>query len=151
MEIDMQVESSVIPSEVQILQGKKLINVGVVEKTRTNEDGTTSIYYVYEQVQIQIDATDADVAKLVADTTLSNWKLSRAEAVANIKVTVNAMEFDGDEESQTRMARAITVLADGESQLWVLANNTSATVTKAEFVEALRLAGQAQTALWIYS
>jgi hypothetical protein len=147
----MQVESSVIPSEVQILQGKKLINVGVVEKTRTNEDGTTSIYYVYEQVQIQIDATDADVAKLVADTTLSNWKLSRAEAVANIKVTVNAMEFDGDEESQTRMARAITVLADGESQLWVLANNTSATVTKAEFVEALRLAGQAQTALWIYS
>lgn len=147
----MQVESSVIPSEVQILQGKKLINVGVVEKTRTNEDGTTSIYYVYEQVQIQIDATDADVAKLVADTTLSNWKLSRAEAVANIKVTVNAMEFDGDEESQTRMARAITALADGESQLWVLANNTSATVTKAEFVEALRLAGQAQTALWIYS
>jgi biopolymer transport protein ExbD len=76
---------------------------------------------------------------------------SRTEAVANIKVTVNDKVFDGDEVSQTRMARTIAILGETEEQLWVLADNTPTMTTKAELVEALRLAGLEQTRLWVYA
>lgn len=81
---------------------------------------------------------------------LTDWKTSRAEAVANIKVTTTAgNEFDGDETSQTRMARAISVMGDTDSTIWVLANNIPTMVSKAELIEALKLSGEAQTALWL--
>ena len=77
----------------------------------------------------------------------AKWK--RAEAVANIKVTVDGMTFDGDEGSQTRMTRAVAVAKDGEKTAWVLADNTIAEVTKEQLQQALRLAGQEQTKLWV--
>lgn len=77
------------------------------------------------------------------------FKRSRADAVANIKVTVDAMVFDGDEVSQTRMARALAAMEEGETTLWVLANNEDVMVTRAQLKEALRLAGAAQTAIWV--
>jgi len=78
------------------------------------------------------------------------WKESRATAVKEIKVTVDNMVFDGDETSQTRMSRAITSLNDGEITTWTLANNDNVSVTKEQLKEALRLAGAAQTKLWVY-
>lgn len=77
------------------------------------------------------------------------FKAQRQILVDNIKVTVGDKTFDGDEVSQTRMARAITVLLEGETVLWVLADNTSTQCTKAELIEALRLAGEEQTRLWV--
>lgn len=77
------------------------------------------------------------------------FKAQRQTLVDNIKVTVGDKTFDGDETSQTRMARAITVLLEGETVLWVLADNTSVQVTKEELIEALRLAGEEQTRLWV--
>lgn len=80
-------------------------------------------------------------------------KALRAEAVSKITVTVDGMEFDGDETAQDRMARAITMFqannlpADTVTP-WVLADNTIAEVTVAQLSKALLLAGQAQTALW---
>ena len=80
-------------------------------------------------------------------------KALRAEAVSKITVTVDGMEFDGDETAQDRMARAITMFnannlpADTVTP-WVLADNTVAEVTVAQLSQALLLAGQAQTALW---
>lgn len=80
-------------------------------------------------------------------------KALRAEAVSKITVTVDGMEFDGDETAQDRMARAITMFqannlpADTVTP-WVLADNTVAEVTVAQLSKALLLAGQAQTALW---
>lgn len=79
-------------------------------------------------------------------------KASRAAAVAGIKVTTQAGNtFDGDEISQTRMARAILVLqaTSTPSTIWVLADNTVITATAAELTEALALAGAAQAALWV--
>lgn len=79
-------------------------------------------------------------------------KAKRAEAVANIKVTTQAGHtYDGDEESQGRMARAIIALSTGlaPSVNWVLADNSVIAATAAELTEALVLAGQAQAAIWV--
>ena len=79
-------------------------------------------------------------------------KIKRAEAVANIKVTTAAGNtFDGDEESQGRMSRAIIALSTGlaPSVNWVLADNSVIAATAAELTEALVLAGMAQAAIWV--
>lgn len=77
-------------------------------------------------------------------------KAARSEKVAAIRVTTSSGKvFDGGEEAQQRMSRAITGLEPGETISWVLADNTVVSVTGEELKEALRLAGQAQTAIWI--
>ena len=79
-------------------------------------------------------------------------KTHRTESVARIRVTTDSGKvFDGDETSQTRMARAVVALqAAGQTEtLWVLADNTPATVTLDELAEALALAGAEQTRLWV--
>jgi len=81
------------------------------------------------------------------------FKQARAEAVAKIKVTTSAgHEFDGDETSQGRMARALTALQyapAGTTLPWVLADNTVIEVGIAELAEALILSGQEQADLWV--
>ena len=79
-------------------------------------------------------------------------KAQRQAAVDAIKVTTQAGNtFDGDETSQTRMARAIIALqATGTpSVTWVLADNTAIQATAAELSEALALSGAAQAAIWV--
>ena len=58
------------------------------------------------------------------------------------------MSFDGDEVSQDRMARSIIALDLGEKVQWVLADNSIAMVSRQQLREALRKAGEAQTAIW---
>jgi len=83
------------------------------------------------------------------------WKQERAEAVKNIKVTTTAGNtFDGDEESQTRMARAVVALdavGPEAAVTWVLADNSVIQASAAELREALALAGAEQARLWIYA
>ena len=110
--------------------------------------------YVYldDKVVVESSFIESGVAKqeeYLALEQLKAWKASRAEAVANLKVTVDGMEFDADEVSQGRMARAIISMTDTDEIIWVLANNTPATLNKAQLSQALRLAGEAQTALWV--
>ena len=96
-----------------------------------------------EQKQAEADAEALALAKV-----------ERAEAVAALTVEVDGMVFDGDEKAQERMSRTITAAtATGASMddttTWVLHDNTVATVTIKQLAAALRLAGEAQTALWI--
>lgn len=81
---------------------------------------------------------------------LVNAKRERAIKVAAIKVEVDGMTFDGDESAQSRMARAITAAetAGLESTVWVLADNSIATVTKAQLQQALSKAMLAMAELW---
>lgn len=80
---------------------------------------------------------------------LAKAKAKRAAAVAAITVEVDGMVFDGDEDAQTRMARAVTMAESMDEQTeWVLHDNTVAIVTAAQLKQACRLAGKAQTALW---
>lgn len=83
---------------------------------------------------------------------LSIAKRERAAKVAAITVEVDGMTFDGDEQAQSRMARAITAAetAGLESTVWVLADNTVATVTKVQLQQALAKAMIAMSELWTY-
>ena len=60
------------------------------------------------------------------------------------------MTFDGDEIAQSRMARALTAAeaAGQDSTVWVLADNTVATVTKTQLAQALALSMQAMAKVW---
>lgn len=76
-------------------------------------------------------------------------KRERTAQVAQITVTTTSGKtFDGDEESQNRMARVVAVGSAGETTNWKLSDNTWVLVTYEELSEALRLAGEAQTAIW---
>lgn len=84
----------------------------------------------------------------VAMKQLLSAKAEREDYVSKIIVEVDGMPFDGDEVSQDRMARSIVALDLGEKVQWVLADNSIAQVTRAQLREALRKAGEAQTAIW---
>ena len=90
----------------------------------------------------------------VAAEELAHAKTERAEAVSRIIVTVDGMQFDGDETSQTRMSRAVVLAAVFDNDLdvtttkWVLADNTVAYPTIRQLAQALMLAGEAQTDVW---
>ncbi len=89
-----------------------------------------------------------------ADEVIQIAKFERADAVASITVEVDGMTFDGDETAQDRMARAITMfnasgLPSDTKTKWVLADNTIADVTVSQLAQALLLAGQKQTELWL--
>lgn len=80
------------------------------------------------------------------------WKRGRTAAVEAIRVTTAAGNtFDGDEESQGRMARAILGLESvpNATVTWVLADNSEIQATPAELREALALAGAEQARLWV--
>ena len=103
--------------------------------------------------RFQVVAVPEPTAEELAEQELQQKKADRAEAVSKITVTVDGMEFDGDETAQDRMARAITMFqannlpADYQTD-WVLADNTIAKVTVTQLSQALLLAGKEQTALW---
>ena len=91
----------------------------------------------------QIDfetAQDAVAAKKLRDT-----------AVAAIKVTLNGKVFDGDEVAQGRIARAVAAAESAaiSTYQWKLADNSVAAVSLDELKQALALAFQAQSALWV--
>lgn len=88
-----------------------------------------------------------------AKVALSQAKSERAKAVSKLTVTVDGMVFDADETSQNRMSRVVAGaqalgIDSSTTQVWVLADNTIAQPTVAELAQALKLAGEAQTALW---
>ena len=80
-------------------------------------------------------------------------KALRTEAVSKITVTVDGMEFDGDETAQERMSRTVSIAtANGmpmtTETTWVLSDNIVAQVTLQQLAKACLLAGQKQTELW---
>lgn len=81
---------------------------------------------------------------------VSMLKIERRQAVKQIVVTITSGEtLDGDEVSQSRMARAISALPDDTTTVsWTGANNDVYSLTKPQLQEALLLAGQAQTQIW---
>lgn len=75
--------------------------------------------------------------------------LLRAKEVAKIVVTLaSGIQLDGNEKSQERMSRAISALNEGETIAWVGADNQVHNLTSVDLTEALRLAGDAQSAIW---
>lgn len=74
----------------------------------------------------------------------------RDAAVKQITVTTSSGKvFDGDEDSQNRMCRAVTFGSPGQTTTWKMANNLEETVTWEELKEAGGLCGLAQTPIWM--
>ena len=94
---------------------------------------------ILSQIDFEI-AQDAVAAKKLRDT-----------AVAAIKVTVSGKVFDGDEVAQGRMARAVAAAESAaiSTYQWKLADNSVAAVSLDELKQALALAFQAQSELWV--
>lgn len=124
-----------------------------------NEDGWATIedkgdYYEVVAIPKPPEPTAEEIAEREAAEALAQAKKERAEAVSKLTVTVDGMVFDADETSQNRMSRlvagaqALGVDLNTTTQVWVLADNTVATPTVAQLAQALKLAGEAQTALW---
>ena len=86
-----------------------------------------------------------------ASEILRQKKAERQAIVDAITVTVTSGKvFDGNEEAQARMSRAIQTsqIASIPSTTWVLANNVPTEVTLTELQEALALSMQAMGAVW---
>lgn len=124
-----------------------------------NEDGWATIedkgdYYEVVAIPKPPEPTPEEIAEREKAEALAQAKKERAEAVSKLTVTVDGMVFDADETSQNRMSRvvagaqALGVGLNTTTQIWVLADNTVATPTVAQLAQALKLAGEAQTALW---
>ena len=94
---------------------------------------------ILSQIDFEI-AQDAVAAKKLRDT-----------AVAAIKVTVNGKVFDGDEIAQGRITRAVAAAESAGITVyqWKLADNSVADVSLSELKQALALAFQTQSELWV--
>lgn len=85
---------------------------------------------------------------------LTAAKEERAAAVGALIVTVDGMDFNGDEVSQSRMTRAVLLAVafgkdmDTTTTKWVLADDTVAYPTIRQLAKALMLAGEEQTRVW---
>lgn len=77
---------------------------------------------------------------------------TKQQLVSEIVVTTTTGKvFDGDELSQDRMLRALSIAdLNGQTETqWKMADNSVQTVTREELKEALTLAGLAMGEIWI--
>jgi len=107
----------------------------------------------------EIDDVNPECISIVEGNVVirSQYRIESAKSVKIAEIsrltveTANGKVFDGDETSQGRMLRAISI-ADitGETTTeWKLADNSVAIVTLDELKEALTLAGREMSNIWL--
>ena len=105
----------------------------------------------YEVMIKDVEANQVPLPQPPLEEILAERKAERQAIVDSITVTVSSGKvFDGNEDAQSRMSRAIQAaqIANTPSTTWVLANNVPTAVTLAELQEALVLSMQAMGAVW---
>ena len=112
------------------------------QPARKEYDDELRIVRFYPATQAQSDDDRAQVKR-------KRFKIAREQKLAELTVRVDGLEFDADEQSQQRMARALVVMAQTDKTAWVLANNEVVQVSKAQLLRACKKAGEQQTALWL--
>lgn len=75
----------------------------------------------------------------------NQWKAERQAKVDNIEVELNSVIYQGDETSQTRIARAVSVMEDTDTVMWVAKDNSINELYKADLKYILKEAGIKQT------
>jgi len=143
------INSDTRPEQFLEHAGETIVNYNVKEMATEDMEGNTRISYNY--MSANHPSTDRAVLEgYLAKLENVSGKVNRADSVEAIKVTTLAgNEFDGNETSQTRMSRAIAVMNDTDTIMWILANDEAIMVGKAEMMEALKLASAEQTRLWV--
>lgn len=119
----------------------------VAEWSRNND--AALIFNAEKQVYEIVPNEKSEEEK--AAEALIRAKIERAAAVDALTVEVDGMTFDGNEEAQSRMTRALEVakITGMESTVWVLADNTVAEVTVTQMQRALTKAMLAMGELWV--
>ena len=106
----------------------------------------------YEAMIQDVEDSQVPLPQPSTEEILAEKKAERQAIVDSITVTVSSGKvFDGNEESQSRMSRAIQaaeIAGIQSTDNWVLANNVPTTVTLEELKEALVLSMQAMGAVW---
>lgn len=119
---------------------------------RVNEDGSCESCLVEAIADWLAEGNTPDPSgPPTAKDILTKAKAERQTLVDSIVVTTQSgKQFDGDELSQDRMNKAISVAAITglASCTWVLADNVPTVVTVDELKEALALSFQAMGAVW---
>ena len=103
---------------------------------------------IYNGIDI-VDVIDENYNNIKNSITAKNNKINNVATI--LVTTISGKVFDGDEKSQDRMVRAIQVAAITgltETQ-WKLADNSIVMVTLDELKEALALAGQETSRIWL--
>jgi len=90
-----------------------------------------------------------ELHKKELDKKIQKWKKERQKKVDNIEVTYDNVVYQGDELSQTRIARAITAMSDSDSIDWIAKDNTIHKLTKDDLKAILLKASQEQAKLWV--
>lgn len=116
-----------------------------------HDDVTKDLYHEVKAAGDYALPSQEAIDAALAEEAYQAFKAERTQKVRNIVVSVDGMEFNGDEDSQNRMARAVAAADSIEETInWRLANNTAALVTAAQLKQALKRAGEAQTTIWHY-
>lgn len=105
----------------------------------------------YEAMIQGVEANQVPLPQPTPEQTLAEKKAERQALVDAITVTTSTGKvFDGNEDAQSRMSRAIQAaqIVSIPSTTWVLANNVPTTVTLEELKEALVLSMQAMGVVW---
>lgn len=118
-----------------------------IEQVSREVDGEPVTEYQYNYINMPLAEVGNDVERCYRKTVRGYLMDTLTVTTATGKV------FDADEASQTRMTRMLAAAeAIGQpdaSWSWVLADNTVATITAEEMREALTLAMQAQSDIWL--
>ena len=102
----------------------------------------------------QFDKWDYETNNWVEDVNLkkqyeyNQWKAERQSKVDNIEVELNGVVYQGDETSQTRVARAVAVMEDTDTVMWVAKDNSVNELSKTDLKYILKEAGIKQTLIW---
>jgi hypothetical protein len=149
---------------------RKELGIAPVERKVTNIVAIAHTQDASEYIGISFNTITPDFTTIVTDIPIDtyyfffspidgNWltldlvslalKKMRQVELDKLIVTINEFDIDANEDAQNRMARAFSVMSDTDSIQWKGYNNTFVTLTKADLKDALLLAGQAQTALWL--
>ena len=134
----------------------KLVDeVFIASDAEYDEEGNLVKDIEYETRQVekefrrfQIVAIPEPTQEELEAQALAQAKAERAEEVERLTVEVEGMVFDADETSQARMSVAASSMTDDETNVWVLHDNSVVQVTKAQLLQACRLARIAQSAVW---
>lgn len=102
----------------------------------------------------QFDKWDYETNNWIEDVNLkkqyeyNQWKAERQSKVDNIEVELNGVVYQGDETSQTRVARAVSAMEDTDTTMWVAKDNSVNELSKADLKYILKEAGIKQTLIW---
>lgn len=114
---------------------------------KIKEDVTTSNPEQFDKWNYETNNWVEDV-NLKKQYEYNQWKAERQSKVDNIEVELNGVVYQGDETSQTRVARAVAVMEDIDTVMWVAKDNSVNELSKEDLKYILREAGIKQTLIW---